>query len=93
MLKIELHYDPAIALPHIYPKDSNVVIQRGTCTSMVYSSNVHNNQTMQGAQMSIDRLMDKDVVCIYIIEYYSGSSPERPEVWRWFATRWTQKTL
>uniref|UniRef100_M3XUG2 Uncharacterized protein n=1 Tax=Mustela putorius furo TaxID=9669 RepID=M3XUG2_MUSPF len=32
MLKIELPYDPAIALLGIYPKDTNVVIQRGTCT-------------------------------------------------------------
>ena len=33
-LKIELPYDPAIALLGIYPKDTNVVIQRGTCTPM-----------------------------------------------------------
>ena len=31
-LKIELPYNPAIALLGIYPKDTNVVIQRGTCT-------------------------------------------------------------
>ena len=31
-LKIELPYDPAITLLGIYPKDTNVVIQRGTCT-------------------------------------------------------------
>ena len=29
-LKIELPNDPAIALLGIYPKDTNVVIQRGT---------------------------------------------------------------
>ena len=33
-LKIELPYDPAIALPDIYPKYTNVKIQRGTCTPM-----------------------------------------------------------
>ena len=33
-LKIELPYNPAIALLGIYPKDTNVVIQRGTCTQM-----------------------------------------------------------
>ena len=33
-LKIELPYNPAIALLGIYPKDINVVIQRGTCTPM-----------------------------------------------------------
>ena len=33
-LKIELLYDPAIPLLGIYPKDTNILIQRGTCTPM-----------------------------------------------------------
>ena len=33
-LKIELPYDPAIALLCIYPKDSGVLFQRDTCTPM-----------------------------------------------------------
>ena len=33
-LKIELPYDTAIALLGIYPKDTNVVVRRGTCTQM-----------------------------------------------------------
>ena len=31
-MKTELPYDSAIALLGIYPKDTKVVIQRGTCT-------------------------------------------------------------
>ena len=31
-LKIELSHHPAIALLGIYPKDTNVMIGRGTCT-------------------------------------------------------------
>ena len=31
-LKIELPYNPAIVLLGIYPKDTNTVIGRGTCT-------------------------------------------------------------
>ena len=31
-LKIELPYDPAIALLGIYSKDTGALIQRGTCT-------------------------------------------------------------
>ena len=31
-LKVELLYDPVIALLGIYPKDTNVAIQGGTCT-------------------------------------------------------------
>ena len=33
-LKMELPYNPVIALLGIYPKDTNIVIQRSTCTSM-----------------------------------------------------------
>ena len=33
-LKIELPYDLAIALLGIYPQDTNILIQRGTCTPM-----------------------------------------------------------
>ena len=33
-LKIELPYDPAVKLLGIYPKDTNIVIRRGTCTPM-----------------------------------------------------------
>ena len=32
--KIKLPYNPAIALPKIYPRDTNMLIQRGTCTPM-----------------------------------------------------------
>ena len=31
-LKIDLPYDPAIALLRIYPKDTGVLVHRGTCT-------------------------------------------------------------
>jgi len=33
-LKIELPYDQAIALLGMYPKDTNTVIRRETCTTM-----------------------------------------------------------
>ena len=33
-LKIELPYDPAIALLGIYPRDTGMLFQRGTCTPM-----------------------------------------------------------
>ena len=33
-LKIELPYDPAIALLGIYPNNTGVLIHRGTCTPM-----------------------------------------------------------
>jgi len=33
-LKVELPCDPAIVLLGVYPRDTNVVIWRGTCTPM-----------------------------------------------------------
>ena len=33
-LKIDLPYDPAVALLGIYPRDTGVLMQRGTCTLM-----------------------------------------------------------
>ena len=33
-LKIDLPYDPAIALLGIYPMDTGVLMHRGTCTLM-----------------------------------------------------------
>ncbi|XP_064441285.1 F-box-like/WD repeat-containing protein TBL1XR1 isoform X2 [Mirounga angustirostris] len=53
-LKIELLYDPDIALLGIYPKDTNVEIRRGMVHPNVYSSNIHNSQTMERAKMSND---------------------------------------
>ena len=33
-MKIQLPYDPVIALPGIYPKDTKILIHRGTFTPM-----------------------------------------------------------
>ena len=33
-IKIDLPYDPAIALLGIYPRDTGVLTQRGTCTAV-----------------------------------------------------------
>ena len=38
MLRIELSYDPAIALPGIYPKDTDVVKRRAICTPMLIAA-------------------------------------------------------
>ena len=50
-LKIELPYDPAIALLGVYPRDTRMLFRRGTCTptftvalltiAKVWSPNVH----------------------------------------------------
>ena len=53
-LKIELPYDPAIALLGIYPKDTNVGIRRGTCTPMFIAA-MSTIAKLERAKMSIDR--------------------------------------
>ena len=47
-LKIELPYNPAIALLGINPKNTKILIQRDTCTFM------YNNQITERAQVSIN---------------------------------------
>ena len=37
-VKKELPYDPAIALLGIYPKDTKMLIRRGTCTPMIIAA-------------------------------------------------------
>ena len=37
-LTIDLLYDPAIALLGIYPRDTGVLMHRGTCTPMVIAA-------------------------------------------------------
>ena len=56
-LKIELPYDPAIALLGIYPRDTGVLFRRDTCTLTI-----DNSQSMERAQMSTDGWMDKEDV-------------------------------
>ena len=51
-------------LGHLYPN--------------VYSRNVHNSQTVEGASESFDRQMDKDVVYVYngiFLSYQKGQIP------------------
>ena len=65
-LKIYLPYDPAIALLGIYPKDTKCSETPGHLHPDVYSRNVYNSQTVEGASVSIERWMDKeDVVNVY----------------------------
>ena len=53
--KKELPYDPAIALLGIYPKDTNKVIRRGTCTSMFIAEVSTIARTVARAQMSSNK--------------------------------------
>ena len=53
-LKIELPYNPAIALLGIYPKNTKILIQRDTCTSMFMETLYTIDKFMGTAQMFIN---------------------------------------
>ena len=53
-MEIELPCEPAIALLGMYPKDINVVIQRGTCTPMFIAA-TSTVAKLEGAEMSFSR--------------------------------------
>ena len=64
-LKIDLPYDPAIALLEIYPKDKDAVKRWDTCTPMFLAA-MSTIAQLEGASVSIERWMDKeDVVYVY----------------------------
>ena len=48
-LKIDLPYDPAIALLGIYPRDRGVLMHRGTCTPIFIAALSNNSQIMERA--------------------------------------------
>ena len=52
--KMELLYDPVIPLVGIYPKKTETLIQKDTCT-LFYFSIISNNQDMEATQVSIHR--------------------------------------
>ena len=53
-LKMELPYDPAIALLSIYPKDTKIQIQRGYMYPDIYSSIIYNSQDTGAAGVSLN---------------------------------------
>ena len=54
-LKIDLPYNPAIALLGIYPQRFRCNETPGHLHPDVSSSNVHNSQTVEGASVPIER--------------------------------------
>ena len=77
-LKIDLPYDPAIALLGIYPRDTGVLMHRGTCTPMFIAAlygkslNAHQHEWI------------KKMWFIYTMEYYLAM--KKNETWPFVAT-------
>ena len=70
-LKIELLHDPAIALLGIYPKDTNTVIRRGTCTPMIIAEVSTIAKLWKETRCpSTDEWIEK-MWYVYTMEYYA----------------------
>ena len=70
--KSELPYDPAIALPGIYPKDTDIVKRRAICTAMFIAamSTIAKSRKEPRCPATDDWI--KKLWSIYTMEYYSA---------------------
>ena len=84
-LRIELPYDPAIALLGVYPKDTDVVKGRAICTPMFIAALSTIAKSWKDPRCpSIDNWIKK-MWSIYTMEYYSGI---RKNEFSTFAATW-----
>ena len=82
-LKIKLSYDPAIA-PVIYPRDTGVLIHRGTCTPMFTAVLSTIAKLCKEPKCSSTDEWIKKMGFIYTMEYYSAM--RKNEIWSFVAT-------
>ena len=86
-LKIELPYDPAIALLGIYPRDTGVLMHRGTCTpKFIAPLSTIAKLCKKPKCPSADKWIKK-MWFIYTMEYYL--TMRRNEIWP-FAATWME---
>ena len=86
-LKIELPYNPAVALPGIYPRDTGVPFSRDTCNPMFIAALSTIVKVWKEPKCpSMDEWIEK-VWCIYTREYYSAI--KKNEILP-FATTWME---
>ena len=63
-LKIEPPYDPAIPLLGIYPEET--IIRKDICIPLfIRALFTYNSQNMETTSTSMNKWLDKDVVCLY----------------------------
>ena len=86
-LKIELPYDPAIALLDIYPKDTDVVKRRDTCTPTFVVAMSKIVKLWKEPRCPSTNEWIKKMWYIYTMEYYSAI---RKDEYPLFALTWME---
>ena len=87
-MKIELPYNPAIALLGIYAKDTNIAIQRDTSTPMFIAALSTTAKLWKEPRCpSTDEWIKMWYIYIYTMEYYSAI--RKDEILP-FATTWME---
>ena len=82
-LKIDLPYDPAIALLGIHPRDTGVLIHRGICSPMFIAALSTIAKLQKPKCASIDEWINK-LWFIYTMEYYLAM--RKNEIWPFVET-------
>ena len=84
-LSIGLFYDPAIALLGIYPRDTEVLMHRSTCTPMfIVALSTIAKSWKEPKYPSLDEWIQK-MWYIYTMEYYMAM--RKNEIWP-FVAKW-----
>ena len=84
-LKIDLPYDPAIALLGIYPKDTDVVKRRAICTPMFIAAMATVTKLWKEPRCPSTDKWIKRIWSIYTMEYYA---PIRKDEYPNFLSTW-----
>ena len=69
-LKIELPYDPAIALLGVYPKDTGVLFRKGTCTPMFIAALLTIAKVRKEPKCPLTDEWIKKMWYIHTVDYY-----------------------